>query len=220
MPADRSHKSDQSATERRSPQRDSAAAPTPAHPLLRLQQQVGNRQVARMLAQQQPALQREAEEEEELQAQRDPALLQRQADAPEVGLEGGPVSDGVASRIRAKRGGGSPLGDGTRSSMEGAFGSDFSSVRVHTDGESAALSRSIGAKAFTTGNDIFFGKDATPGDSALLSHELTHVVQQGGSSAGSGAMTVSAAGDSHEREADAMSSAVTSGAAQRKRDEE
>jgi hypothetical protein len=67
--------------------------------------------------------------------------------------------------------------------MEGAFGADFSGVRVHTDAQSDSLNKSIQAKAFTTGSDIFFSKGAyDPGSQdgqQLLGHELTHVVQQG-----------------------------------------
>jgi hypothetical protein len=67
--------------------------------------------------------------------------------------------------------------------MEPRFGADFSGVRVHTDAESAALSNRLGARAFTTGNDIFFSRDEfKPGTSDgrhLLAHELTHTIQQG-----------------------------------------
>jgi ppGpp synthetase/RelA/SpoT-type nucleotidyltranferase len=68
--------------------------------------------------------------------------------------------------------------------MEQAFGADFSQVKVHTDSESDKLNKSIQAKAFTTGKDIFFKKgeyqpDSKPGQE-LLAHELTHVVQQNG----------------------------------------
>jgi hypothetical protein len=75
---------------------------------------------------------------------------------------------------------GRALDDVTRSKMEGAFGADFSGVRVHTGAEAATLSESLQARAFTTGNDVFFGKGADPSSSPeLLAHELTHVVQQG-----------------------------------------
>jgi hypothetical protein len=70
--------------------------------------------------------------------------------------------------------------------MEGAFGADFSGVRVHTDSKSDSLNRSVQAKAFTTGSDIFFRsgtyQPASSGGQELLAHELTHVVQQGGAS--------------------------------------
>ena len=132
--------------------------------------------------------------------------------SPEVGLAGGPISDGLASQINSKRGGGSALDTGSRTSMEGAFGSSFADVRIHTDSESDALNRSISAKAFTTGSDIFFSKSASPSDTQLLAHELTHVVQQRGSSS-SGGMTVGPAGDAHETAADHAASAVASGGA-------
>ena len=216
---------------------------TPAHPLLALQRQVGNAQIARMLAQRAAA----PEEEEELvqarhdMAQRDSApeeeeeLVQARHDTaqrhgdedqiqaqPEVGLEGGPVSDSVASRIDSQRGGGSPLDMGTRSTMESAFGTDFEDVRVHSSSESDTLNRNISAKAFTTGSDIFLRQDSSPSDQNLMAHELTHVVQQRTMGSTGGGMTVGPAGDSHEQQADAAATAVTSGqtAPQRKADDQ
>jgi membrane protein implicated in regulation of membrane protease activity len=68
--------------------------------------------------------------------------------------------------------------------MEPRFGVDFGDVRIHTDDEAAHISRQINAKAFTHGQDIYFGAGRyTPASDAgkrLLAHELTHVVQQGG----------------------------------------
>ncbi|NWF78439.1 MAG: DUF4157 domain-containing protein [Chloroflexi bacterium] len=163
-------------------------------------------------------LQREGEEDEEVQARHD---LQREGDvAPEVGLEGGPISAGLSGRIESRRSGGAPLDEGSRTTMEGAFGASFEDVRVHTDGEADALNRSISAKAFTTGSDIFFRQDASPSDHGLLAHELTHVVQQRGAPGGGGTLRVGPAGDSSEQAADSVSSAVTSGAAVQARQEE
>ncbi|HEY0735802.1 MAG TPA: DUF4157 domain-containing protein [Herpetosiphonaceae bacterium] len=161
------------------------------------------------------AVQRNAEEEQD-----EGGMVQAK---PEVGLEGGPISADLGGKIQSKRGSGSPLDDGMRASMEGAFGSSFKDVRVHTDTESHQLNRSISAKAFTTGSDIFFGESASPADTKLLGHELTHVVQQRSMSS-SGPMTVGPAGDSHEQEADAtgdaVASAISSGKAQRQATEE
>ncbi|HEX6289740.1 MAG TPA: DUF4157 domain-containing protein [Herpetosiphonaceae bacterium] len=247
------------------------------HPLLNLQRQVGNAQIARMLAQRtaeeeqeeggavqamhdpaavqrtaeeeqeeggavqamhDPAVQRTAEEEQEeggaVQAMHDPSAVQRTAEEeqeeggtvqakPEVGLEGGPISGDLGGRIQSKRGSGSPMDDGMRESMEGAFGTNFKDVRIHSDSESHQLNRSISAKAFTTGNDIFFGESASPADTKLLGHELTHVVQQRSMST-SGPMTVGPAGDNHEQEADAAgaaaAAAIEGGHAQRQSAEE
>lgn len=181
------------------PQHESQAARAHAersdaaqHPLLSLQQQVGNAQIARMLAQ------RESADEQ-------------QPGAPEVGAEGGPVSDATAAQINSRRGGGATLDGATRASMEQSFGTSFEGVRLHTDSQSQRLNRSLGARAFTTGNDIFLGQGASAGDRGLLAHELTHVVQQRSMSS-SGSMAVGAAGDSFEQEAEAVAAAVTSAA--------
>ena len=70
-----------------------------------------------------------------------------------------------------------------RGKMEGAFGADFGSVRLHSGSEATALNDRLQAKAFTLGSDIFVRRaDFTPGTRAgdeLLAHELTHTVQQG-----------------------------------------
>ncbi|WP_199321095.1 eCIS core domain-containing protein, partial [Aphanizomenon flos-aquae] len=59
-----------------------------------------------------------------------------------------------------------------------------SGVKVHTDGESDQLNKSLNSRAFATGQDIFFSQGAyNPGSrdgQELLAHELTHVVQQNG----------------------------------------
>jgi len=148
-------------------------------------------------------LQRQEVEEEELQLARA---------APEVGPEGGPVSDATASRIESLRGGGSALDQGARAEMEGSLGDSFADVRVHTGGEAHQLNRSLGAKAFTTGSDLFFAEGASPADKGLLAHELTHVTQQRGM-AGGGPMSVGPADDAYEAAAEASSAAVSSGAA-------
>lgn len=116
-----------------------------------------------------PQVQRE-EMEDELQA------------APNHGMESGNVDTDVAQSIQRAKGGGQPLHDGVRSSMERGFGADFGGVRVHTGGQADALNRSLNAKAFTTGSDTFFNKGqynpGSTGGQELIAHELTHTVQQ------------------------------------------
>jgi len=185
------------------------------HPLLRLQRQLGNRQVARMLAQREDmdeiqTMRVQREDMDEIQTMR----VQREdmdeiQASPEVGLEGGPVSQQTAQRIQSMRGGGAPLSDGMRSSMEQALDTDFSDVRVHSGGESSSINRAISAKAFTTGSDIFLGESASASDSHLMAHELTHVVQQRSMSS-SGPMSVGPADDHYEREAEATASSLPS----------
>lgn len=79
-------------------------------------------------------------------------------------------------------GNGQPLPASTRAFFEPQFGTDFSQVRVHTDGQAAELAHSIQAKPFTTGQDVVFGAgqfapEHTEGK-RLLAHEVTHVLQQ------------------------------------------
>lgn len=111
----------------------------------------------------------------EFQVGRVSGILQRQADGGKSELEGS---------IDQVRGGGQPLEDRLRDSMERSFRTDFSQVRVHTDAQSDRLNRSIQAKAFTTGQDIFFSRDhydpKSRSGQELIAHELTHVVQQNG----------------------------------------
>jgi hypothetical protein len=124
-------------------------------------------------------VQREAipEEEEEIQMKSE---VQRASSG--AGFE---VGGDFEQQLAASRGGGSSLPAEVRSFMEPRFGVDFSGVRIHTGGESAQLNRSVSAQAFTLGQDIYLGEGKDDLESAqgkqLLAHELTHVVQQGGS---------------------------------------
>ena len=159
-----------------------------------------------------------AGEEDELQLKRD-ATLQREPDQT-IGLEGGPVGPEMSSAINSARGGGTALGEGVRTAAETTMGADFSDVRVHQDSQSDQLNRSMTAKAFTTGSDIFLRGDQNSSDTSLIAHELTHVVQQSSGAVGSGGgMTVGAADDSHEHEADAVAKQVVSAGPQRKQEE-
>ena len=75
-----------------------------------------------------------------------------------------------------------PLSSPERAYFESRLGSDFGSVRVHSDAEAGRLAASFDARAFTHGSDIYFGHGQyTPATSTgrrLLVHELAHVVQQ------------------------------------------
>jgi len=176
----------------------------PGRSLLQLQRQYGNRYVQRVVT-----LARATEGE-------------------------GDVMPDVERAIESSRGGGHSLDSGIQAQMGHALGADFGGVRVHTDAGADGLNRSLSAKAFTTGQDIYFRQgEYNPGSSSgrsLLAHELTHVVQQNpdkvqtksdddGSQGGcicglsptSGPqmkLTVSEPGDQYEQEADRTANAV------------
>jgi hypothetical protein len=122
----------------------------------------------------------------------------------------GTVHSDVQSTIDSTRGGGATLDASVADRMSGSLG-DLSDVRVHTDETADKLNRSVSARAFATGTDVYFGageyKPGSPEGDKLIAHELAHVVQQRGSSA-SGPLSVSQPGDSMEREADSVADQI------------
>lgn len=96
-------------------------------------------------------------------------------------VQGSEMGSGMQTQL-GEVGGGSSLPTSLRAKFEAKFGADFSGVRVHTGSRAEAMNRSLHARAFTTGQDIFFGKGEyqpdTPKGEKVLAHELTHVGQQ------------------------------------------
>jgi hypothetical protein len=91
----------------------------------------------------------------------------------------------VHDMINSTRGTGSSLDINSLSVMGNSFGRDFSQVNIHTDSRAIAMNRQLNAHAFTVGNDIYFNQGkfnpSSQSGKRLLAHELTHVIQQGGS---------------------------------------
>lgn len=105
--------------------------------------------------------------------------LQRSAGNQAVGewLSGAPPPPASRGSARPHRlpGEGRPLDVATRARMEQRFDHDFGGVRLHTGAAATESARAAGARAFTVGQDIVFAAALTE---RLLTHELTHVVQQ------------------------------------------
>lgn len=82
----------------------------------------------------------------------------------------------------ALRSPGKPIDPSTRQQMESHFSEDFSQVRIHISEQAERAALSVGAKAFTVGEDIFFREEnyqpGTNRGKELLAHELAHVTQQ------------------------------------------
>ncbi len=106
------------------------ATPQPPAPLTRIAAAMGNRGFARTIA--------------------------RMRDGEGI-LPGGVVHPDVEAAIAAARGGGQPAQPAVATSVGAALGDSLADVRVHTDDGAAALARSVSARAFTVGSDIFFG---------------------------------------------------------------
>lgn len=113
-----------------------------------------------------------------LSAKRDDPAEQNAAADHASGGQASPTLD----RIRALRGYGKPLDATVRRTMERRFGRSFRHVQVHDSAQASNLAKSLGARAFTLGNDIFFKTTKyKPNASAgrrLIAHELVHVLQQ------------------------------------------
>ncbi|MBE3565043.1 MAG: DUF4157 domain-containing protein [Thermogemmatispora sp.] len=145
---------------------------------------------------------------------------------PQVQAELRLWSPGVEEEIQTAASAGESLDAATRAYMEPRFGHDFSQVRIHADEQAAEEARALNARAYTVGQEIFFGQGEYAPQSAagrwLLAHELTHVVQQsetlqqampaGGSLlVQAQEMQVSEPGEPQEREATAIADQVLSG---------
>jgi hypothetical protein len=168
-------------SEHERPQPHEPKAPDPAQPLHELISNIGNRAFSESIAREAAGI-----------------------------LPGGEVHPAVQSTISNARGGGSSLDAGVQERFTSSLG-DLSDVRVHTDDTADRLNRSVAARAFATGTDVFFAQgEYNPGSPAgdkLIAHELAHVVQQRGAPSG-GPLTVSQPGDSLESEADAVASEI------------
>jgi hypothetical protein len=107
-------------------------------------------------------------------------LIQRRALSSDAGAQ--QASPEVTQQIQSAQGTGQALPVALQPSLEAAFGMDFSGVRLHTDPRANTLNRDLQARAFATGQDIFFRqgeyKPHTADGLRLLGHELQHVQQQ------------------------------------------
>jgi hypothetical protein len=110
---------------------------------------------------------------------------------------------------------GQPLSTETRTFMESRFGYDFSAVKIHTDSKAEKSAQAINAVAYTVGNNIAFAPNAyrlnTPSGLHLLSHELSHVIQQDGASGLDLNQKISLANDPREQSADQAADAILRG---------
>jgi len=136
--------------------------------------------------------------------------LQRRAQPGAVGPSAS-AEDAVARASTVGRG--VAPDSGVVAKVERATGSDLSGVRVHTGSEAGEAAAAVDAKAYTLGQNVFFGagqyRPSTPAGQELLAHELVHTVQQsGGAVRQHKSTTVSSPGDAAEQEADHVAAAA------------
>ena len=110
-----------------------------------------------------------------------------------------------------------PLDAPVRTTMESAFGTDLGDVRIHRDSHANEAAGLLHARAFTVGQDIYFGHSmyapGSPDGFKLLAHELAHTLQQprGFRPTSLGALRMSTPSDASEREAESMADQVVGG---------
>lgn len=69
-----------------------------------------------------------------------------------------------------------------KAEMGRRLGADLSDIRLHTDGAASAKADEMGAAAYTSGRDIYFGSGGY--NAGTAAHELVHTAQQGVVSSG------------------------------------
>ena len=108
---------------------------------------------------------------------------------PEAGREGvlrractpSTQAEGPAPSMvhEALSGPGHPLETGARRFIEARGGVDLSQIRIHTDERAAQSADAVGARAYTVGHDLVFGRNEYQPDTLagrrLIAHEVGHV---------------------------------------------
>ena len=84
-----------------------------------------------------------------------------------------PTAEAEADRLSASVKSGSP--DAVKAAMGRKMGADFSGVRFHTGKAAEAKASAVDARAYTSGNDVYFGEGGF--DPAVAAHELVHTAQ-------------------------------------------
>ena len=94
------------------------------------------------------------------------------------------LNSNFETNLNSSKGSGAGLSGNTKKEMESGFGTDFSNVKVHTDSDAVKMNKQLGSQAFANGNHVYFNEGKFNPNSQsgkhLLAHELTHTVQQGG----------------------------------------
>ncbi|MBQ6509429.1 MAG: DUF4157 domain-containing protein [Flexilinea sp.] len=98
--------------------------------------------------------------------------IQRQISMPHRQI---PSAEAEADRLSAGVRGTTP--DSIRREMGNRLNADLSSVRFHSDPFSRSQASRMGARAWTSGRDVYFGQGGF--EPRIAAHELVHTVQQG-----------------------------------------
>lgn len=146
--------------------------------------------------------------------------VQTIASSTRLRIKGNDQTGDRSSKLSLPPGGGQAMEPSVRSFMEFRFGQSLGEVRLHTDVEAGRLAQSLNSRAFTVGQEIFFGpgryQPHTEQGRSLLAHELVHTRQQISAQAVQKSpegidLSTSSSGDSLEREAQHVAGRVAAG---------
>jgi len=87
-----------------------------------------------------------------------------------------PTAEAEADRIAASVSG-ARTPEEVKTQLGEKMGADFSNVTFHTDSAALKQADAMGARAYTSGSDVYFGSGGF--DPGVAAHELVHTVQQG-----------------------------------------
>ena len=87
-----------------------------------------------------------------------------------------PTAEAEADRIAASVSG-ARTPEEVKTQLGEKMGADFSHVTFHTDSAAVNQADAMGARAYTSGSDVYFGSGGF--DPGVAAHELVHTVQQG-----------------------------------------
>ena len=100
------------------------------------------------------------------------------ADVVQAAVDGQTEADPRPAQVPP--GSGAPLPPTIRSGVQRGLGADLGHVRVHDGPAARDAADAMGARAFTSGADIYLGRGSSADDLGLMAHEGAHVVQQAG----------------------------------------
>lgn len=150
----------------------SSSASSPVQQMHGLQNALGNQNILQLLS----AGQRR--ETGRLEAEAERAANTGRASGPIAKLSPGATGENASLPESS----GTQLSAGLKRPMEARLGADLSHVKVHTGAGPAEMNRQLNSRAFTYGQNIYFGageyQPETAKGSHLLAHELAHTVQQ------------------------------------------
>src|SRR5690606_37000408 len=102
------------------------------------------------------------EEEKEVQMQSEEEDIQMQPEEEEEMVQQKSSGDlkispkSFENHLKQSNSKGESLSSKVKGEMEKGFGANFSKIRIHNDKKADALNRTLGARAFTHGRDIYF----------------------------------------------------------------